>query len=157
MPSFAVDVVRRILAVLVAAAALGMALVAYRRWVANETAMRHARALPYSRMPAVVAAASATTWSPGRTHRPGLVQNQSVDDGHRSAAGPAQPDQSPLHHRRGQRQLLAAAVVVQIAGSSRINPTGSSKPMLLRRWLNRCVSVAVGGTALLVALTALLP
>jgi putative membrane protein len=59
VPSFAVDVVRRILAVLVAAAALGMALVAYRRWVANETAMRHARALPYSRMPAVVAAASA--------------------------------------------------------------------------------------------------
>lgn len=53
--------------------------------------------------------------------------------------------------------LLAAAVVVQTAGSSRINPTGSSKPMLLRRWLNRCVSVAVGGAALLVALTALLP
>jgi putative membrane protein len=55
VPSFTVPGARRVLGVGVALAAAALAVVAYRRWVGNETAMRHAGPLPYSRMPAIVA------------------------------------------------------------------------------------------------------
>ncbi len=55
VPSFTVPGARRILGVGVALAAAAISLVAYRRWVGNETAMRRAGPLPYSRMPAIVA------------------------------------------------------------------------------------------------------
>lgn len=55
VPAFTVPGGRRVLGVVVALAAAAVALVAYRRWVGNETAMRHSQPLPYSWLPEVVA------------------------------------------------------------------------------------------------------
>lgn len=54
VPSFAPEWVRKGLGIVVALSALVLAVSSYRRWVANEVAMRQRRGLPYSRLPAVV-------------------------------------------------------------------------------------------------------
>jgi putative membrane protein len=59
VPGLATDWLRKGLGVVVALSALVLAVVSYRRWVANEVAMRQRRGLPYSRLPAVVVIALA--------------------------------------------------------------------------------------------------
>ncbi len=61
VPTFAALWVRRGLGVAVALSALALAIFSYRRWVANEVAMRHRRGLPYSHLPAVVVIALVAT------------------------------------------------------------------------------------------------
>lgn len=61
VPSFAAEWVRRGLGVAAALSGLLLAVCSYRRWVANEVAMRQRRGLPYSHLQAVMVIALAAT------------------------------------------------------------------------------------------------